>query len=173
METGMEIESVVGTWILVGSTSINGQIAFLDDEPDPNGVLNWLNGLGEELEASIKHMTGLELEISQDGRFSEALSGQPKVPWFDVEGVLSNDVAPFNGALTSNDKLVYLQPDGIPRWSVHAQNRYGKAILRYDDGDTKICDSLRLKGDRLLRTVNVVTDELYTNRVLVAYEKRS
>lgn len=169
----MEIESVVGSWTLVGRTAINGEIAFLGVEPDPNGVLDWLNGLGEELEGSIKHVSGLELEISQEGRFSESLSGQPEVYWFDVEGVLSNDVAPFNGALASINKLIYLQPDGIPRWSVHAQNRYGDAILRYDDGDTKICDSLRLKGDRLLRTVNVVTDELYTDRVIIAYEKRS
>ena len=169
----MEIESVVGRWALVGSTNVTGEIAFVGDEPDPNGVSNWLNGLGEELETSIEHMTGLELEISQDGRFSENMIGQPRVYWFDVEGVLSNDVAPFNGALTSNDKLIYLQPDDVPRWSVHAQNRYGKAILRYDDGDTKICDSLRLEGARLLRTVNVVTDELYTDRVLIAYEKRS
>ncbi|MBC7501745.1 MAG: hypothetical protein H7315_14820 [Herminiimonas sp.] len=168
----MEIESVVGRWALVGSTSINGEIAFVGDEPDPNGVSNWLNGHAEDLEESIEQTSGLELEISQDGRFTERQVGRPKVYWFDVEGVLSNEVAPFNGALTFNDKLFYLQPD-IPNWSVHAQNRCGEAILRYDDGDTKICDSLRLRGDRLLRTVNVVTDELYTDRVLIAYEKRS
>jgi hypothetical protein len=168
----MEFESVVGSWTLVGSTSINGEIAFLGDKPDPNGVLDWLNGSGEELEGSIKHVSGLELKISLEGRFAESLTGLPEVYWFDVEGVLSNEVAPFNGTLVSIDRLIYLQPDDIPSWSVHAQNRYGDAILRYDDGDTKICDSLCLKGDRLLRTVNVVTDELYTDRVLIVYAKR-
>ena len=45
------------------------------------------------------------------------------------------------------------------------------AVLRYDDGDTKISDGLRLKEGRLLRMVNVVTDELYTDRQLVAYQR--
>lgn len=169
----MEIISVAGRWALVGSASTNDEIAFADDEPDPNGVSDWLNGHGDDLEASIKPTSGLELTISEDGRFSEALVDQPEVCWFDIEGVLCNDVVPFNGALISDNALFYLQPDGIPRWSVHTQNRYGKALLRYDDGDTKICDSLCLKGDRLLRTVNIVTDELCTDRVLIAYERRS
>lgn len=56
----MEIKSVVGRWELIGTTSVNGEIAFLGDEPDPNGVSNWLNGLGEDLEASVKHVSAAQ-----------------------------------------------------------------------------------------------------------------
>ena len=171
MEIVMQIDPLVGRWSVVGSASVNGEIPFVGDDPDPDGVSGWLNGTGEELEGSIASTSGLELEVSQDGLFSEHLTGQPKIEWFDVEGVLCDGVVPSNGALVEGEMLVYLQPNGIPSWSVHKKKRYGKALLRYDDGDTKICDCLRLKGDRLIRTVNVVTDELYTNRVLMAYEK--
>ena len=75
----------------------------------------------------------------------------------------------MSGTLAITGECAWLQPDGIPRWSTHALNRYDQAILRYDDGDTKISDTLRLSGERLLRTVNVVTDELYTDRQLIAY----
>ena len=60
---------------------------------------------------------------------------------------------------------------GLP--SPDAMNRHGHALLRYDDGDTRISDGLRLQGTRLLRTMNVVTDELYTDRQLFAYERRA
>lgn len=167
----MKNEPVTGRWALAGSISVKDEIAFVDGEPDPDGVSNWLNGRDDGLEAGISPASGLELTISEDGRFTETATGKPEVYWFDVEGVLCNDVEPFNGTLLSNEGLLYLLPDGIPSWSAHAQNRYGKAMLRYDDGDTKICDSLYLKGDQLLRTVNAVTDELYLDRVLIAYER--
>ncbi|WP_028102208.1 hypothetical protein [Pseudoduganella violaceinigra] len=164
-------ESIAGCWELVGSTTINSEIAFVDDEPDPDGIADWLNGVGDELEESLKSTSGMKLEVAPDGRFSEHLTGQPSVTWFDVEGVLCNSVVPFNGALRRNDEGIYLQPDDIPSWSEHLAANYGNAILRYDDGDTKISDFLRMKDGRLLRTVNVVTDELYTDRVLIAYAR--
>ena len=42
---------------------------------------------------------------------------------------------------------------------------------RYDDSDTVICDFVELKDDRLLRTVNVLTDGRYKNVILMVYER--
>ena len=111
------------------------------------------------------------MPIDPDGRFAESPTPEIEGNWFDVEGVLADGSEPMSGTLTLAGDRAWLQPDGIPRWSEHALNRHGAAVLRYDDGDTKISDGLRLKEGRLLRTVNVVTDELYTDRQLVAYQR--
>lgn len=50
---GRSIESFVGTWQLIGSTSTKGELAVIDNKPDPNGVKNWLKGKGRELISQI------------------------------------------------------------------------------------------------------------------------
>jgi len=43
--------------------------------------------------------------------------------------------------------------------------------LRLDDGDTRICDSARVVGGRLVRTICVITDECYGDRVVLVYDR--
>jgi hypothetical protein len=167
----MEISEFLGQWDLVGSVAINSEIAFIDGEPDPNGVANWLNGFDASLQDQIKPTAGLRLEIRPDARFTEQMSGQPAVYWFDEEGVLT-DVAPFDGHLVETDQGLYLRPDEISEWAMPTEGEYGQAVLRLDDGDTKISDNLRLNNGYLLRTVNVVTDELYLDRILIVYTRQ-
>jgi|GEM_PF-4391016 len=167
-------ENIRGEWRLVASGSINAEIAFInDEEPDPNGVSDWLNGFDHALVAASKPTSGLTLSIAADGTFSEIVSGNPQVYWFDVEGVLESEVIPFSGVVVHNDQASYLRPTSIATWATPVEGRYGLAVLRYDDGDTEISDSVRLVENQLIRTVNVVTDELYLDRIAIVYERIS
>ncbi len=166
----MNIELLVGTWLLTGSISLNSQIKFIDDEPDPNGVENWLNGNSNNLIAQVAATEGLTLTISSDGKFFEAITGTPKVYWFDFEGVLQSEVIPFNGHLSFYDSKAFLLLDEPISWAVPS-DEVNKKKLRYDDGDTKIADSIELQGSQLIRTISVVTDELYLDRVIIVYKK--
>jgi hypothetical protein len=168
----MALASIQGEWCLVASGSVNSEIAFInDEEPDPNGVSDWLNGIDDTLVDTATATSGLTLSIASDGTFAEHVSGKPEVDWFDAEGILQAEVSPFNGVVVGSDQAVYLRPINIATWASPVEGRYGRAVLRYDDGDTKISDRIRALGDRLIRTVNVVTDELYLDRVVIVYER--
>lgn len=165
----MSIESTIGTWLLIGSVSINSEVSFVGEEPDPNGVKDWLNGEGKELIDKINATSGLTLNIGSDGTFTETKEGNPRVYWFSDEGVLESEVVPFNGVVKTNRAGSFLQPEEIPSWATPTDD-YGVA-LRYDDGDTKISDHIYIAGENLVRTINVVTDELYLDRIVVVYKK--
>jgi hypothetical protein len=166
----MDIESLGGTWILIGSTAIAATIEFSEEEPNSSGVKDWLNGTAAELVDRIEPTAGLTLSIDLSNQFTEVRVGEPQVSWFSSEGVLENEVIPFNGFVKFYRKIAYLTATAAPKWAVPAKAKYG-AILRYDDGDTKICDRIELMGDKLIRTVNVVTDELYLDRIAIVYAR--
>ncbi len=166
----MRNESLIGTWLLVGSSSIQDEIRLIGEEPDLQGVAAWLAGNGDERLATIAPTTGLTLTIQADGQFTEEKVGDPKVDWFSAEGVLEPSVMPFNGVISWVAGVAYLlltQPIArtIP------QDAGVRQKLRYDDGDTKIADWIEVHGEQLVRTVSVVTDELYLNRVVLVYDK--
>jgi hypothetical protein len=169
----MASDSLDGRWRATGTCSANSQIKIdLSGVPDPNGVADWLNGFDSGLARDARPTSGLILTIETTaGTFTERLTGDPLVEWFDAEGVLTQGVSPFDGTFISNAQGAYLCPQDVPKWAAPVAGRYGEAILRYDDGDTKIADSLRVVEGRLVRTVNVVTDELYLNRVVIIYER--
>jgi hypothetical protein len=167
----MRIEGVSGEWHLVASTSTRSEIAFDGDEPDPQGVSNWLNGSDNALAESAAETSGMVLSISPDGSFTEKVTGEPQVYWFDEEGVLAQGVSPFDGVIAWAADRAYLKPRAIANWAIPEEGRYAPALLRYDDGDTKIADQLRFEGHQLVRTVNVVTDELYLDRIVIIYQR--
>ena len=166
----MNTNIFVGTWVLTGSISTNSEVQFIKDRPDPKGVINWLNGTSQELVEQTKASEGLVLTIAQNKKFEEKKTGDPKVKWFNYEGVESNNVEPFDGQLKLSKSRAYLIADNVPSWAM-PENRKSTVKLRYDDGDTKIADFLEIINDRLVRTINVVTDELYLDRVIIVYQK--
>jgi hypothetical protein len=161
-----------GTWILVASGSSRSEVEFLDnDEPDPHGVSKWLNGFDDGLIKEAKATSGLTLTVESDGTFAERAEGAPKVDWFDEEGVLQAQVTPFDGVIVTTADVSFLRPVEIASWALPVEGRYGTSVLRYDDGDTKISDGIRVIDGRLIRTVNVATDDLYLDRVVIVYER--
>ena len=170
----MTDQNITGEWHLVASISIQPEshLEFLKDGPDHTGISNWLNGFDDKLIEEAQETSGLVLCIKQDGSFTEEVTGNPNVYWFNDEGCLV-DVAPFNGVLVETEQGFYLKPTNINEWAIPIEEAYGACVLRYDDGDTKITDHLRRVGEYLVRTVNVVTDEAYLDRVLIKYKRDS
>lgn len=159
---------IAGTWDLVGVAQAESSAGLIGEETDPADVNAWLNGHDDMLLPGAGTASGLRFRI-ENAVFHEELTGSPSVPWFDAEGVLAEEVVPFNGRLIHSADGLYLRPADSPSWAMQADGRHGPAVLRYDDGDTKIADSLRIVGTQLVRTVNVVTDELYLNRIVLIY----
>lgn len=168
----MSIEPFIGTWQLIGSVSTKGELAFIDNKPDPNGVKNWLKGKADELVNQINSTSGLTLTINQDGNFTEVVEGSPQVTWFSNEGVLESKVVPFNGKVKFQAGVAYLYPNEISDWAKPRGRKYG-IVIRYNDGDTIIADNISLVDEKLVRTVNVVTDGMYFDRVAIVYAKQS
>ena len=169
----MTIDSLNGRWNATATCSTSSEIKFSDDdEPDPNEVADWLNAFDDNLVKTATPVSGLVLTIEPAlGAFTEMVIGNPAIEWFDAEGVLAEEVSPFDGTIVCNAQGAYLRPKDVPEWATPVDGRYRAAILRYDDGDTKIADNLRVADGRLVRTVNIVTDELYLNRVIIVYER--
>jgi hypothetical protein len=170
---GMVDRDFVGAWCLTAMAQHSAEAGLIGEDSDPADIDAWLNdadGSGADGETAV---AGLTLTIATDARFTERSDGHPAVPWFDAEGVLAEEVAPFDGVMIGSGDVRYLRPDRIASWALPVEGRHGAAALRYDDGDTKIADSVRLVDSRLVRTVNVVTDELYLNRVVLIYARRS
>lgn len=170
--TAMLDPKLTGEWELVASAAIQSEIASASDEPGPQPVAAWLNSYDMVLPADSVATSGLTLSLHPDGSFADRLTGKPRIEWFDAEGVLVPEVSPLVGTTKVAGDTAYLTPRGVPRWAEPIEGRYAPAILRYDDGDTKIADGVRLTADGLVRTVNVVTDELYLTRVVLLYRKR-
>lgn len=166
----MIIENLVGTWILIGSILTNSEIKLIGGEHDSNEVEKWLVGKSYELLNQVEPTEGLTLTITSDGRFEEEKTGYPHVSWFDREGVLQSEVTPFQGYLSFHETNIYFIPADLPSWAMPV-DKESKMKLRYDDGDTKISDCIERQNDRLIRTVSVVTDELYLDRVIIVYQR--
>ena len=88
---------------------------------------------------------------------------------FDVGGVQVNDYEPMEGEIIESDGFAFLHPKGVPEWA--ESNATDSLVLRYDDGDTKVSDNLRLVDNFLVRQISVVTDEIYLERIVLIYSR--
>ena len=83
---------------------------------------------------------------------------------------MQSEVTPFQGYLSFHKTSIYFLPINLPSWAMPV-DRESSIKLRYDDGDTKISDCIERQNERLIRTVSVVTDELYLDRVIIVYQR--
>ena len=165
----MTIDPFVGTWLSIGSVSYRSKLEFIDGKPDPMGVVNWLNGKGDNSIADITPAEGLTLTITKEGDFQEEKTAEPEIQWFNASGELSPDIQPFSGTLSEYHLKVYLIDNDAPHWS---KSKSKPKKNRYADGDTTIADMLEIRDEKLVRTVSVVTDEMYFDRVIIVYQRQ-
>src|SRR5262245_46298324 len=139
--------SLAGTWQLCHWSAVWAvEFEGASDEflyQDPADPLTQADDDGE--------VRGSALSVGANGAFSQAGECNRPVLTYDQDGVQVSGVAEFNGVLREEGGRHYLLTE--------AAGSAGTGRLRYDDGDTRVCDSARVIGGRLVRTVCVITDE--------------
>jgi len=155
------MSELVGRWDLRRYAHIADEVST---DGDNSGIQAWLRGLDDNSPESGDERTGLQLLI-RDGIFSESVQGFTSL-MFDREGIQVNDYQPMSGNVVIIKGIAYLIPEGVAEDALHDA---GDCALRYDDGDTMVCDTIRVFGDTLVRQLSVVTDELYLDRMTLVY----
>jgi hypothetical protein len=162
------MNNFIGNWFLAGTFSENGQFEIIEDiEEYRRNYEVWLIAEDYSNLDKLLSINGLQLTVNADGTFTESKTGNPQIDWFDADGVLDSQITPFDGRYKIFDNRAFLTVEDVSSWAISDD----PDRIRLDDGDTKICDSLRIVGENLIRTVSVITDELYTTRVLFKYQK--
>lgn len=164
--------AVIGTWSLVSASDVeNGQLPV--EGWQPGDVSEWLfNEDSNELIGKVKPQSGLKLRISTDDTFAEIKTGEPRFLCYDRDGVQEDRIIPFAGIVNYEGADGYLLLEE-PSEEAISFDPVRAFRARCDDGDTVICDKVRLRDDLLVRTVSVVTDELYTERMLFIFGRES
>lgn len=166
----MQEDNFTGTWDLNGSFDNHGQFEIIKDIEEYRRIYErWLRDEDYENLENLNKADGLRLEIKSDGTFTESKTGNPQLEWFDEDGVSVSKITPFDGIYKIYDDRAFLTLQTPSNLSYTNDPER----IRYDDGDTKVCDSLRIVGEDLIRTVSVITDELYTIRILMRYTRSS
>lgn len=153
----MSLSKFEGTWKLTGFAKTESEL-----QDDPKAELNWLTGKGAGSPAQV---SGLTMQIDENGAMTE--EGSADVEWYDVEGMQESAAEPFEAAIElAPSGVAYVIPE-----EGDAFDSLPPAVLRCDDGDTRICEFLEVSGGQLTRTVNVVADETSLIRLVYTYTK--
>lgn len=163
----MTEQSFLGVWNLTGSFSVSGE---LDVDPETEEgkteLSDWIFGNSRDELDQLAPAAGLQLTIHNNATFTERKTADPEITWFDAEGVQDDDVVPFDGVYTVRDGKAYLTLAEPPDWATSPDRKR----IRYDDGDTVICDSIEFIGGNLVRTISVTSDGAYLDRVVLQYK---
>lgn len=166
----MSMNEYLGTWQLQASASTESEIEFV--EPQFDAEFECLSLSGIDLLETANPATGLVLEITDAMEFTQNVTGNPEVTWYDVEGVLQRNVSPFDGKCFTPrpDGRLYLISNDRAKWAT-PKDEAKLPYFRHDDSDTVICDFVELHGPDLLRTMNVLTDGHYLSHTLMKFAK--
>ena len=162
----MTEQSFLGVWNLAGSFTVGRQLD-IDPETDEGKteLSEWLYGDSYDNLDQFTEAAGLQLTVLNNATFTERKTADPEITWFDAEGVQDDDVVPFDGVYTVKDAKAYLTLAEPLDWAISSDRKR----IRYDDGDTVICDTLKLIDGNLIRTVSVTSEGIYLDRVVLKY----
>lgn len=155
-----------GIWELVGYAHINGELSLVNGEPSNAESQSGLIGTSG-LHHVTSEMHGLRIVID-GGSFSESAMEFSDL-MFDIEGIQVNDYQPMSGKVLVIGQVGFLMPEGVPDYA--SRPIENELATRYADGDTMVCDTIRSTENNLLRQVSVITDELYTDRIVLLYRR--
>lgn len=168
----MKKNDFTGTWNLDGSFIEAGQMPELKDiRKYRQSYKEWLLSDNYEPLTKLTEASGLELTVNADGSFTERQTGTPNVAgWFNAEGIVVNKAEPFDGQYFVSGERAFLKYNSTDEfyWNKSA---FAHKYFRFDDADTKICDSLLIVDSELIRTMLVLTDELWTTRIVFRYRQ--
>lgn len=162
---------LVGVWHLNSYAFVDSEIELDDKVPDPESAERWLFGEADDGVSGLTPQSGLELVLRADASYSERVTvSELRLLWYDSEGVQVGAPVAVDGVVresTAHDGA-FLHPCDAPAWMTRTRES-DRDSLRYDDGDTLICDRVRAVGDSLVRVISVVTDGLYLSRIMARY----
>ncbi|MEM8671518.1 MAG: hypothetical protein AAGG48_28620 [Planctomycetota bacterium] len=153
-----------GIWELIGYAYINDELPLINGGTSVADMQSWLIGSSDANQKAIESC-GLRIEID-DGHFSETVTGFSEL-MFDIEGIQVSDYQPMRGRVHSIGSIGFLLPHGVPDYA--SPSIENELAARYADGDTVVCDSIRLVDNNLIRKAAVITDEFYVDRVVLEY----
>lgn len=160
-----------GEWQLVAYQHRTDEIEYDDGDDGPRvaEIRAWLQGaeITRALLEAAPRRTGLQL-MMQSGAFRESVENFSEL-MFDESGVQVNDYQPMSGKLATLNSVAFLVPEGVADYA--KPEPAGDMVVRYDDGDTIVCDALRIVDGMLVRQTSVVTDEIYLERMLLVYRR--
>lgn len=116
-----------------------------------------------------KSAKGLRLSIFDDGTFLEQSENETGFGYFNREGCLIDEIIPFSGKVSIFKNRRFLLLDQPISWACPAEA--DEEFIRYDDGDTKISDEIKIVENNLIRTVAVITDGYLLDRFLYIYKR--
>lgn len=163
------MEKFWGVWELVAASSIEKEMEPVDTTF--TAEFAQLGVSAADLLSDAVNTSGLALEITQDGRFTQNVYGTPNVEWYDDEGAWQRSVTPFNGTWHADTDRLYLIADDRPTWAT-SKDKTKQKFFRFDDSATVVCDFVEIFEDGLVRTVNVLTDGIYKSHILMKFERR-
>lgn len=136
-----ENQTMQGTWQLESYSYTDGEVPFEGDLPQANALENWL--------------------------YPEI-----RLLWYESEGAQIESPNPTKGMTrhVPGRDAVFLHPSEVPSWMTRSRDNE-RDSLRYDDGDTLICDLVRMENGSLVRIISVVTDEIYLNRIIAVHKR--
>lgn len=153
------MEAFAGTWRLCHWSAVWAvEFEGSPDEflyQDPAGPLTRADDDSE--------VWGSTLSVDANGDFSQSGECDRPILTYDEQGVQVSGVANFGGVIRDDSGRGYLLVGAVAGIST--------GRLRCDDGDTRVCDSARVVGRRLVRTICVITDECYGDRVVLVYDR--
>jgi hypothetical protein len=160
--------AVLGIWQLVATLALHDELPLFDDIPPRLVAIDeWLYGNSHVHIRQATPIAGRQLQIHADATFTETKTQDLNLEWYDVEGVLEPSVMPFDGVIWLDVDQLYLHPDTEST----LKDPVRSYRIRYDDGDTIICDRVELVDGALVRTMSIVTDELYLDRTMLIYNR--
>jgi hypothetical protein len=161
-----------GRWKLAGYQYVNDELELNNKVADQLKAEQWLKGEFKLDSIKLKVVSGSELTVKDAKYFDKLMVEKPQVLMYDLEGVETDEFPVMDGQLHTNQAgdIMYCRPNKMPKIDNFTYPNCS-IIVRYDDGDTVICESFQVKNNKLYRITSVITDELYLSRSILEYEK--
>lgn len=172
---GKEVES---EWLLVESGCESRQVSaskikwdnLLRSFKKPTAEKWLLQNPAYSKRSSFSVKTGLKLTIFKDGTFyDEAVDKSLDIQWINNDGELNGYHWVSHGFVNSFDGMLFLVP--TEHSELGTPEKPELKYVRYNDHDTKVVDSIELRGGLLNRCVSVLTDGVYLCRYMYVYSR--
>ncbi len=171
------MDDTIGTWALNAYRMVESEMVPTLPSEKRAAIGTFLVGDDFDCLDELELARGLQLRVLPSGRFEQTAEPAFDRTMIDFEGATTSLGSPdfvvaFDGRLIRVGSRLYLHPDDAPARST-SEGRWVEAqLLRYDDGDTVVCEWIEKRGTSLFRTASMVTDEAYLSRLTLRYERK-